>query len=325
MNTSAPGMRSACSDIGMSVRGRFAPSPTGRMHLGNVFTALISWLSVRSQGGKWVLRIEDLDPQRSRPEYTSLIEDDLQWLGLYWDEGGHAGRGTAGPYMQSQRHKYYEEALKHIIEQGRAYVCRCTRAELRATQAPHATDGSVIYPGTCRPATAPPYPTFDIDCRANIRVAVEDRDVVYDDVIYGRRHANLANDCGDFLLRRADGAWAYQLAVTVDDGLMGITEVVRGCDLLTSVPRQDYLRRLLGLPGVTNIHLPLLCNPQGQRLSKRDRGVDMAYLRDHYTADEIIGRLAHAAGLTKSDKPCRPHELIPTFDIHRIVPHHIVL
>lgn len=291
------------------VKGRFAPSPTGRMHLGNVYAALLSWLSARRQGGKWVLRIEDLDPQRSRLEYARLLEDDLHWLGLDWDEGGIDGAGDAGPYMQSLRGEFYQAAFDRLAALGLVYPCRCTRAGIMATQAPHQSDGRVVYAGTCRPALEPPFACSGEPGRA-MRLWVPDRDIVFNDRICGSQCVNLASHCGDFVLRRADGAWAYQLAVVVDDAAMGITEVVRGEDLLLSAAQQIYLYDLLGLPVPEFAHFPLVCNDAGQRLSKRDRSLSMEQLRIGHTPAEIIGRVAHIAGLTPEAVPITPLELL---------------
>ena len=303
------------ADTDISARlpvGRFAPSPTGRMHLGNIFTALMSWLSVRLRGGRWILRIEDLDPQRSRPEYARLIEDDLAWLGLDWDEGGTDGRGPNGPYMQSRRHDLYEHALDTLRRTGLTYPCFCTRADIMATQAPHAADGLVIYPGTCRPRRLPSFAPEPSRPHA-VRIAVPDAEMEFTDRIFGPQKANLARDCGDFVLRRADGAWAYQLAVVVDDALMGVTEVVRGHDLLASAARQTYLYRLLDYPTPEWAHLPLICNAEGRRLSKRDKGIDMEALRRTHTPEQLLGRLAAMAGIIGRPEALSAADLIPLY------------
>ena len=289
------------------VRGRFAPSPTGRMHLGNVFAALLSWLSAKSQGGKWLLRIEDIDPQRSHREYAELIMDDLRWLGLEWDEG---------PYWQSERGDIYEHYLKVLADKGMTYPCYCTRADILATQAPHESDGRVVYKGTCR--NLPP------DSRrgpAAIRMRVPEEGegiVTFTDGHYGPQTVDLTSQCGDFIVRRKDGAWAYQLAVVVDDALMGVTEVVRGRDLLLSSPQQIYLAGQLGFRSPHFIHHPLLCNEAGQRLSKRDRSLDMAALRERYAPEEIVGMLARAAGLQATDAPITAADLFPAFSWKKI-------
>ncbi|MDE6486213.1 MAG: tRNA glutamyl-Q(34) synthetase GluQRS, partial [Muribaculaceae bacterium] len=294
------------------MKGRFAPSPTGRMHLGNIYTALMSWLSVRRQHGSWVLRIEDLDPQRSRRDHALLIEDDLHWLGLDWDEGGLDDRGPDGPYSQSRRGHLYAEALGRLRDMGLTYGCTCRRADILATQAPHQSDGRIIYAGTCRPQGMPrrvPEP----DAPHSIRLCVPDRTIEFTDLIYGPQQCNLARECGDFILRRADGAWAYQLAVVVDDALMGITEVMRGSDLLLSTAQQIHLYHLLGHPVPSFAHLPLICNEQGIRLSKRDRSLAMDELRRTSTPAQVIGRLAHIAGLITTPAPCTYNPItVPT-------------
>ncbi len=291
--------------------GRFAPSPTGRMHLGNVFSALLSWLSAKSRGGSWLLRIEDIDTGRSRRDYALQLMDDLQWLGLAWD---------GEPLWQSQRSHVYEHYFSLLQQQGCIYPCYCTRADLLAAQAPHESDGRVVYPGTCRPRTlaipgaAVPGASASVPSRpAAMRLMVPDEVVAFTDGHYGQQQVNLARQVGDFIVRRKDGGWAYQLAVVVDDALSGVTEVVRGRDLLLSSPQQMYVARLLGFPPQHFIHFPLLVNSDGQRLSKRDRSLDMACLREQYTARDIIGMLAHLAGLTPQPQPASPTDLLPLF------------
>lgn len=297
--------------------GRYAPSPTGRMHLGNVFTALLSWLSTRSKNGKWVLRIEDLDPQRSKTEYTAMIEDDLQWLGLDWDEGGTANSGNNGPYNQSARNHIYQSFLEQIYNKRLLYPCSCRRSDILATQAPHQSDGRIVYAGTCRPATEPPFPVFPLKGNT-VRVWTPDEEMHFTDIICGEQNGNLAVNCGDFILRRADGAWAYQLAVVVDDAMMEITEVVRGNDLLLSTFQQLYLYKLLGLTAPKFAHIPLICNANGQRLSKRDNSLSMETLRREYKPERIIGHLAHLCGLTESAYMISAQNLIEIFDWRKI-------
>ena len=290
------------------VKGRFAPSPSGRMHMGNIYTALLSWLSARSQAGSWLLRIEDLDPQRSKYEFARLIEDDLSWLGLDWDEGGLDDRGPAGPYSQSRRGDIYRHYLDRLTALGLTYPCYCTRADIMATQAPHQSDGRIVYAGTCR--NAPPRPP---GTKYSVRLTVPDRYIEYTDRNYGPQRANLARECGDFVLRRADGAWAYQLAVVVDDALMGVTEVVRGSDLLLSGIQQTYMYQLLGFKAPVFAHLPLVCNAAGQRLSKRDHTQAMDYLRQHYTPEEVIGQAAAMAGLLPAPMPVTAAGLLDAY------------
>ena len=284
-------------------RGRFAPSPTGRMHLGNVFSALLSWLSVKAKGGEWLLRIEDIDPQRSRQAYADLLMADLQWLGLEWD---------GEPVYQSRRSDIYQHYFEALRQQGMTYPCYCTRADLLATQAPHESDGRVVYAGTCR--HLPPQPGRP----AATRLIVPDSDITFTDGHYGQQTVNLASHVGDFIIRRKDGAWAYQLAVVVDDALMGITEVVRGRDLLLSSPQQIYVARLLGFPSPRFIHLPLLCNAAGQRLSKRDQSLDMESLRQRYTPQQLIGLLACLAGLQPDASPVSAQALAAGFSWDRV-------
>lgn len=270
--------------------GRFAPSPTGRMHLGNIFTAIMSYLSVKSRGGRWILRLEDLDPQRSKVEYSRLIEDDLHWLGLEWDEGGLDDRGPNGPYSQSRRHDIYEAYLNKLMATGLTYPCSCTRADIMATQAPHQSDGRVIYSGRCRPPLMPCF-TPEPPTPHATRLWVPSREIVFTDRHYGEQKSNLATDCGDFILRRADGAWAYQLAVVVDDALMGVTEVVRGADLMLSSAQQIYLYELLGFETPEWVHVPLVTTDEGRRLSKRDRSMGMEELRCRYTPEELMEKV----------------------------------
>lgn len=283
------------------------------MHLGNIFSAVLSWLDARSSDGAWVLRIEDLDPQRSRREWARLIEDDLDWLGLDWDEGGVDGKGPCSPYCQSERGHIYEEYLKRLEATGLTYPCTCTRADIMATQAPHQSDGRIIYSGHCRPAAMPCVNPVACDVPHAVRLWVPSREIEYNDLVCGAGTVNLAVHCGDFVLRRADGAWSYQLAVVVDDALMGITRVVRGNDLLLSAAQQNYLYGLLGFTAPEYAHVPLLCNAEGRRLSKRDRALSMEELRRRHTPAEIIGMVAHAAGLRPDAAPVDAASLVSEF------------
>lgn len=290
-----------------SVCGRFAPSPTGRMHLGNVFSALLSWLSARAQGGTWLLRIEDIDPQRSRHEYADMLMDDLQWLGLEWD---------GEPCWQSRRGDIYAHYLQQLTDAGLIYPCYCTRADILATQAPHESDGRVVYKGTCR--NLPPGSRKG-PAALRMKVPEEGRGIVtFTDGHYGTHTVDLTTQCGDFIVRRKDGAWAYQLAVVVDDALMGINEVVRGRDLLLSSPQQIYLAQQLGFTPPRFTHLPLLCNTAGQRLSKRDKSLDMGCLRQRFTPNQIIGLLAHAAGLQPTADAVSAQSLVKTFSWNKV-------
>ena len=295
------------------IKGRFAPSPTGRMHLGNVYAALLSWLSAKSKGGEWVLRIEDIDPARSKQEYADRIMDDLEWLGLTWD-----GEVT----YQSQRQDIYEHYFDLLRKEGLLYPCFCTRADLLATQAPHESDGRVVYKGTCRNMTPTDYPQ---GITPAWRIRVPDRTIETADGHYGTYRTNLTTEIGDFIVRRKDGAFAYQLVVVVDDLLMGITEVVRGRDLLLSTPQQLFMAQTLRnldtekmFPEVRYTHFPLLVNEAGQRLSKRDKSLDMGVLREQHSAQEIIGFIAHLAGITPTTNPITPQELLPLFTWEKV-------
>lgn len=293
------------------------------MHLGNVYAALMSWLSAKAQGGTWLLRIEDLDPQRSKAEYAQQLEDDLHWLGLDWDEGGLDDLGPAGPYSQSRRGDIYQEYFNLLVDKGLIYPCSCTRADVLASQAPHESDGRVAYKGTCRPAPEPPF-AFDAGKKGAKRLYVPDREIRFNDAVYGPQSVDLARHCGDFVVRRADGAWAYQLAVVVDDALMGVTEVIRGNDLLLSAAQQIYIYELFGLKAPTFGHIPLLCNAAGQRLSKRDQSLSMEHLRARFTPEEVIGRIANLAGITPTFTPATPAQLLPHFNLQSTPRHNIL-
>ena len=295
------------------VRGRFAPSPSGRMHLGNLFCALLSYLSVKSRGGEWILRIEDLDTARCRPDYARQVEEDLRWLGLAWDEGGSAG-GPDAPYFQSERTALYEAALARLRGMGLVYPCFCTRAQLHAASAPHREDGLTVYPGTCRGLTPEDIARREAAGRKGaLRLRVPEETVTFTDGHLGEVTEYLPTDCGDFLLRRSDGLFAYQLAVVVDDAAMGITEVVRGADLLSSTPRQLLLYELLGWEAPEFYHFPLLLSLDGRRLSKRDGDLGLGALRERYTPEEIIGKLAYLAGQNPGGGPRTPEALAEDF------------
>lgn len=387
----AVGSAAAARGTSAAVVGRFAPSPTGRMHLGNVFSSLLAWLSVRSQGGKLVLRIEDLDDRARSGPWDALLMDDLHWLGLDWDEG---------PYYQTDRIDLYADAVRQLDDMGLVYPCFCTRAELHAASAPHASDGTPVYAGTCRGLTAaevaarskarPPALRLKVppvqgiassrgpfesdapeskhskteltvfgnsmpreltfgDCSergvrggaalrgtadgirggaasqgaaGDVRGAAASRSAAggdagvmhFEDRTYGPQREVLAEECGDFLVRRSDGVYAYQLAVVVDDADMGVNEVVRGCDLLGSTARQMYLQDLLGYAHPSYAHVPLLVAPDGRRLSKRDRDCDVGVLREHFgTPGALLGRLAYVAGLVPSPEPRTADQLVDEF------------
>lgn len=293
------------------VVGRFAPTPSARLHLGNLMCALIAWLSARKQGGKILLRIEDLDAARCpfMGENTRYLLDDLAWMGLDFD---------GEVLYQSARGEIYEKYFNVLKDKGLIYPCYCSRAELHATTAPHLSDNTPIYNRRCLLRAArgeqPPEgrsPAF--------RVMVPDEELGLLDRIAGEYRENLLRDCSDFVVRRADGIFAYQLAVVVDDALSGVSEVVRGNDLLFSTPRQIYLQKTLGFATPSYCHIPLLVDAAGRRLSKRDGDGCMETVRQKYkTAAPVIGALAAALGLIEKPEPLSPQELLPLFDPQKI-------
>ena len=294
--------------------GRFAPTPSGRMHLGNVFAALLSWLSPKSQGGGWILRMEDLDTLRTREEYAQVLREDLQWLGLSWDEETAA---------QSTRSAVYDRYFEELREKNLLFPCYCTRSQLHNVNAPHLSDGTYVYAGTCRNLTDAQ--RAEKKRAPSWRVMVPDREYALCDLVQGDYRENLLTDCGDFVVRRADGVYVYQLAVTVDDGESGVTEVVRGWDLLGSAPRQMYLQELFGFGHPRYAHIPMLMAPEGRRLSKRDQDLDMGALRSRLKPEQLIGVLAHAAGLTESAASISAKELATVFDWNKIQGKEIVV
>ena len=287
--------------------GRFAPTPSGRMHLGNVFAALIAWLSVRSKGGEMVLRMEDLDTLRTSAEYAEILRSDLNWLGLDYDRETPA---------QSRRSAVYDEYFRILEEKGLLYPCYCTRSQLHSVNAPHLSDGTYVYPGTCRELTEVQRAAFDR--KPAWRVKVPDKVWTVEDLVQGHYEENLATDCGDFVVRRADGVHVYQLAVTVDDGEAGVTEVVRGMDLLSSAPRQMYLQELFGFTRPEYGHVPMLMAPDGRRLSKRDKDMDLGFLQDHTTAEKLLGLLAFSCGILDRNTPISAQELAGEFSWEKL-------
>ncbi len=294
---------------GYDMTGRFAPSPSGRMHMGNLWSCLLAWLAARSVGGGMVLRLEDLDPDRCRPEYCDQVMRDLEWLGLDWD---------GEPVYQSKRTEVYRRAFQTLEQQDVIYPCFCTRAERLAASAPHRSDGAVVYDGRCGRLRLAEREELSRTRRPSWRVRTPERVIAFRDLLQGDYKEDLKQDCGDFILRRSDGVFAYQLAVVVDDAAMGITQVVRGSDLLSSTPRQLWLQERLNLPHPEYGHLPLLLAPDGRRLAKRDRDLELGRLQEKYTAPELVGRLAFAAGLTDRPEAISPRELLPLFSWEKL-------
>lgn len=303
-------------------RGRYAPSPTGLLHVGNARTALVAWLSVRSRGGTFIWRIEDLDPPRVLAGAAEAAMEDARWLGLDWDEGPEMG-GPVGPYVQSERYAHYEAALQHLHDMKRLFPCRLSRKELRTmASAPHGTGGAP-YPITLRPERVDATWFADLGQAktpwATIRFKVDDDPVVFVDPVYGRQEEDVQATVGDFVLKRRDGLYAYQLAVVVDDWLMGIDEVVRGEDLLASTARQVQLMDALGGSVPRFAHVPLVLNADGEKLSKRDEALTLRALRGTgVMPEQLVGQMAFSLGLIDVPRPVTPADLIPLFAWERI-------
>ena len=283
------------------VRGRYAPSPTGALHLGNLRTALLAWLCARCVDGEFVLRVEDLDRPRVRAGATEQMLDDLRWLGLDWDEGPDVG-GPHAPYLQSEREEIYAAHLRRLQEAGLVYPCYCSRAEIaRVASAPHGSEGP-RYPGTCRQLSAVQRRQYEAEGRRpSLRLRVDDERVVtFHDLVAGAIRQHVQRVVGDFILQRADGIFAYQFAVVVDDSLMHINQVVRGADLLSSTARQIVLFEALNFPVPAFAHVPLWLDCSGQRLSKRIESTGLVPLRFGGAAPaQVVGQLAASCGLAE--------------------------
>ncbi|HZO75105.1 MAG TPA: tRNA glutamyl-Q(34) synthetase GluQRS [Ktedonobacteraceae bacterium] len=282
------------------VRGRYAPSPTGDLHMGNLRTALLAWLYARRAGGQFVLRIEDLDLPRVRAHSAERMLSDLRWLGLDWDEGPDCG-GPYAPYVQSQRLDIYQHYLQRLQDAGLIYPCYCSRAEIaHAASAPQGASAETRYPGTCRKLTRAQRQQHEASGRRpSLRFRVADeRSVFFTDLIAGPMTQHVQQAVGDFIVRRSDGIFAYQFAVVIDDALMHINQVVRGADLLSSTARQILLYEALGFPIPTFAHVPLVLDEQGKRLAKRDQSAGLEPLRaTSVTSAQIVGQLAASYGL----------------------------
>lgn len=309
------------TEAGGRIRGRFAPTPSGLLHLGNAGTALLAWLQARSQGGEIVLRMEDIDVPRCKPEWADRCLQDMRWLGLDWDEGPDMG-GECGPYEQSKRGNRYEEALERLMADGWLYPCYCSRADLLAAgSAPHGLHSEgPVYPGTCRGLSAAERQERAAKKTPSLRFAMPDKPVSFMDGIAGRK-TFAASAGGDFVVKRADGIVGYQLAVVVDDDAMGITDALRGWDLLDSTPRQLMLAEALGAQPPRYAHAPLLLGPDGKRLAKRHGDIAIAVLRESgYRPEGIVGLLGWLYGMIDRPEPVQARELVPHFKLERI-PH----
>jgi len=302
------------------VTGRLAPSPTGLLHLGNAWAFLWAWLACRQAGGRLILRMEDIDPARSTAAFAAGIVEDLRWLGLDWDEG---------PVAQSGRFALYASALEKLKALGRVYPCYCTRRELRdLAGAPHVDDRGAPYPGTCRHLSAAARAEREAAGRRPcLRLNTEGLGpYTFTDAVLGPRKLSPEESGGDFALRRSDGVWAYQLAVVTDDALMGVTQVVRGEDILASTPRQLALSELLGYRPPSYAHIPLLCDAAGERLAKRHQSLSLRALRaSGWDPRAIVGRLAALAGLIPAPRAAAPADLLGVFALEKLPRHPVVL
>ena len=280
------------------------------MHAGTIYAALVAWLIAKSQGGEIVLRIEDLDRERSKPEFIDAVQRDFEMLGLTWDHG---------PFFQHDRDEAYAAAFNSLVERGLVYPCYCTRADLHAASAPHRGE-KLVYPGTCRSLSVDERAAREASGRKPaMRLIVPDEIISFRDTIQGEYSQNLEFDCGDFLIRRSDQAFAYQLAVVVDDAAQGVNCVVRGVDLLCSTPQQIYLQDLLGLPRPTYGHIPLLVAERDRRLSKRDHDASLDALLARFGSPEaIIGHIAGVVGLAPTTEPATPEQLLSCFSLKNL-------
>ncbi|MCQ2381289.1 MAG: tRNA glutamyl-Q(34) synthetase GluQRS [Acidaminococcaceae bacterium] len=298
------------------VVGRFAPTPSGRMHLGNIYAMLCAWAKSRKFGGEIVLRIEDLDKLRCPRSNAETLIDDLYWLGLDWDKG---------PYFQSERIEIYQKYTEILKQKRVTFPCFCSRGELHIANAPHTNDGIYRYPGTCRNLTKEQIAIKSFWRSPALRVRVDDRVICFEDEHYGIQKSVLDKNSGDFIVCRSDGVYAYHLAVVVDDAIMGVTEIVRGADLLGSVPVQLYLYELLEFERPSYCHIPLFKIADGRRLAKRDGDLDMGTLRKKYSAEDIIGYIAWQVGFIDKWEKMNKSEFLSVFEIDKLPMNDIVL
>jgi len=298
------------------IRGRYAPSPTGDLHMGNLRTALLAWLFARCAGGQFVLRIEDLDRPRVHPGATERMLYDLRWLGLDWDEGPDIG-GPYAPYTQSERQEIYASYLQRLADKGLIYPCYCSRAEIaRAASAPQGDEGP-RYPGTCRNLTQAQRRQYEADKRRpSLRFRVDDERIVsFTDLLAGPLEQQVHQTIGDFIVCRSDGLFAYQFAVVVDDALMRINQVVRGADLLQSTPRQVLLYEALEYQVPTFAHVPLLLDEHGKRFSKRIQSAGLEPLRAAgATPAQVVGLIAADCGLVEKGEQLTASELAQQYN-----------
>lgn len=298
--------------------GRLAPSPTGAQHVGNARTFLVAWLSIRQQRGRLILRIEDLDSPRVKPAATDQAITDLRWLGLDWDEGPDVG-GAHAPYVQTCRSALYAEALERLKAIDRIYPCSCSRTDIQhAASAPHWEHEGPVYPGTCSGRTARDSERLEAGTYA-WRFRVTERTVSFRERRRFERSCRIDEELGDFVIAKKDGTAAYQLAVVCDDVAMGVTEVVRGDDLLASTFRQLQIYEAFGWQPPEFFHVPLVIGTDGRRLAKRHGDTRLSTLREQgVRAERLVGVLAHSLGLLDRPANITPMELVERFDWSRI-------
>ena len=311
----------------MDIRSRFAPSPTGRMHLGNLWIAFLNWLWTRQREGKIILRMEDIDRDRCRKEYEEGILEDLSWMGLDFDEGPE-GIYSYGPAVQSRRYDIYDSILSAMEKKGHIYPCYCSRSRIhQVLSAPHEGEARPVYDGHCRNLT--PEERESMTKNPCWRVRMEESTISFTDLFYGTITRTLKAGADDFVVRRADGLVAYQLAVSIDDGERGITHGFRGNDLLDSTPGQAWLIQKLGYQVPADGHLPLLVDTRGIRLSKRQKGITVRELRNRgLRPEDLIGLLLHLAGGLPELRPVSLEEALEDFPFEKLTAlqkKHIVL
>ncbi len=287
------------------VTGRFAPTPSGRLHLGNLMCCLLAYLSARSQGGRFLLRIEDLDVPRCPKRLSEQCIEDLQFLGFDWDEA---------PLYQSERTEIYQKYFDELSRRGLVYPCFCTRAQLHAAIAPNLGDHEPVYSRACANLTDAEIAERKRTRSPAMRMRVPNETVSFEDGLFGAISENLAKASGDYIIRRSDGLFGYQLAVVIDDALSGVNEIVRGRDILFSTPRQIHLQNTLGFDTPRYAHIPLLMDANGRRLAKRDKDLDLTALSRIMPPEAILGMLAYSAGIIKENRPASLDELVKAFD-----------
>ncbi|MCI8809893.1 MAG: tRNA glutamyl-Q(34) synthetase GluQRS [Oscillibacter sp.] len=306
------------------VKGRFAPTPSGNMHVGNSFCYLLAWLSAKQQGGRIVLRMEDADLPRMRKSAVLQTLSDLEWLGLEWDEGP-GPQQDGGLYYQSCRTEIYDRFFASLREKGTVYPCFCSRKDILLAAAPHAEDCTPVYPGTCWNLSSEKAVQRMKTQKPAWRLHLEPETITIHDRLFGRLSWDVQAECGDFPIRRTDGIYCYQFTTALDDVLMHISEVVRSNDLLASTPWQIYIQHLFGYQEPDYIHIPMLLDESGQRMAKRSVSLSICEIRKHYTPKEVLGRLAFLANLQSDWSPCTLEQLLSVFSWDRLPKQNIVI